>query len=647
MRSAGTSHLEGRYRQMLESIPHLFWTCTPDGHCDYLSPQWVNFTGVPDADQLGTRWLEQVHPDDRDQFLNKWIIAPSKGEPFITEFRLRRADGVYRWFRMRAIPLHDADGKLEKWFGSNSDIHDLVEAGEELKKTEALLRAVTDSTTDFIFAKDLEGRIILANTAMVRASGMKASDILGKTDAEYLPADDAALLAANDRRIMKTGVTEVVEESLTTPDGVTHVLVSTKSPMRGPDGDIIGLVGITKDMSSQKEVEMALRESEARFRQLADAVPQIVWVALPDGVQEYYNRRWYEFTGMPPGSTGGEGWTATIHPDDQDRAWAAWHHSLDTGEPYEIEHRLRHYSGEYRWVLGRALPIRNNTGEIVKWYGTCTDIHDQKAASEILEHTVAERTAALAETTRNLKRSNRELDQFAYAASHDMQEPLRKIRVFADRLQEKHGAVLNEDAQMYIDKIVASAERMSGMISDLLEFSRLSEKAGNARRELTDLGTVAQDVLGDFELLIQQKKAEVEIGELPSIEAVPLQMTQLFYNLLSNALKFTRTGEAPKISVQSRLLDDAPTRYEITVSDNGIGFEQQYAERIFEVFNRLNGRSEFEGSGIGLALCKRIVEAHGGTIYAESEEGVGTVFKVVLPAKAAVENPPGLSAAAS
>jgi PAS domain S-box-containing protein len=383
---------------------------------------------------------------------------------------------------------------------------------------------------------------------------------------------------------------------------------------------------------------MALRESEARFRQLADAVPQIVWVALPNGYHEYYNRRWYEFIGVPPGASDGEEWNVVFHPDDRERALATWRRSLVTGEPYEIEYRLRNHSGEYRWVLGRALPIRNDAGEIVKWYGTCTDIHDQKAAAEILEQTVAERTAALAESTRNLKRSNRELDQFAYAASHDMQEPLRKIRVFANRLQEKHAAVLNDDARMHIDKIVSSAERMSGMINDLLEFARLSEKAGSARRETADLGEVVRGVLGDFELLIQQKGALVEIGELPAIEAVPLQMTQLFYNLLSNALKFTRTGEPPRVSVRCRQLDEAPKRYEITVADNGIGFDQQYAEQIFEVFNRLNGRSEFEGSGIGLALCKRIVEAHHGSISAESKEGVGTVFKVVLPASAVVDN---------
>jgi light-regulated signal transduction histidine kinase (bacteriophytochrome) len=283
-------------------------------------------------------------------------------------------------------------------------------------------------------------------------------------------------------------------------------------------------------------------------------------------------------------------------------------------------------------VLGRALPIRNDAGEIVKWYGTCTDIQDQKAAAEILERTVSERTAALAESTRNLRRSNRELDQFAYAASHDMQEPLRKIRVFANRLQEKHGAVLNDDARLHIDKIVSSAERMSGMINDLLEFSRLTEKAGNAQREPTDLNEVMRGVLGDFELLIQQKGARLEIGHLPTIQAVSLQMTQLFYNLLSNALKFTRAGQVPHISVRCKEIEEAPKRYEISVADNGIGFDQQYAEQIFEVFNRLNGRSEFEGSGIGLALCKRIAEAHNGSISAESVEGVGTVFKVVLPA---------------
>lgn len=537
-----------------------------------------------------------------------------------------------RYFDFVYAPHRSADGAIDGVMLFGTDVTARTQAQQAVREKEALLQSVIDSTPELIYAKDREGRMIVANKVTLQSIGQPASVVMNNRASEW-HADKmrAAAIEASDRDIMERGEDLIAEHSVTLPTG-TFTFSSVTSPLRNEAGKVVGVVGSSRDISALKAAELALLESESRFRQLADAVPQMVWVALPDGYHEYYNQRWYEFTGALPGSTDGDGWATVLHPDDRERARNVWDYSLATGGPYEIEYRLCHHNGDYRWVLGRALPIRNDAGEIVKWYGTCTDIHDQKAAAEILEQTVEERTAALAEMAQDLQRSNRELDQFAYAASHDMQEPLRKIRVFAARLEERHGDALNADARFHLDRIVASAERMSTMVDDLLNFSRLSAAAGAAQKEPTDLGSVVRGVLGDFELAIQQRHAVVNVGTLPVIDAVPLQMTQLFYNLIGNALKFVRNGETPQVRIESRRLEGEPIRYEISVTDMGIGFAQQYAERVFEVFNRLNGRSEYEGSGIGLALCKRIAEAHAGSISAESTEGGGTVFKVLLPA---------------
>ncbi len=397
--------------------------------------------------------------------------------------------------------------------------------------------------------------------------------------------------------------------------------------------------------------ELASAASEARFHALADFVPQIVWVTRPDGYHEYYNRRWYEFTGVPAGSTDGEGWNGLFHPDDQPRAWERWRHSLDTGEPYEIEYRLRRADGAYRWFLGQALPERDAAGAIVRWFGTCTDIDDQKRQAETLERLVEERTTELmsanaalraevderrraeereAAAARELRRSNAELEQFAYVASHDLQEPLRKIQAFGDLLAAKHAAALADEGRGYVGKMQSSAGRMSRLIDDLLSYSRVTTHARPFAH--VDLAATVRDVVEDLELRATRAGGRVEVGPLPAVEADPVQMRQLFQNLVGNALKFHRPGVPPVVRVTAEPAGDG---WALSVADNGIGFEDRYAGRIFQVFQRLHGRDEYDGTGVGLAICRKIVDRHGGTIAAYGRPGEGATFVVTLPARSA------------
>jgi signal transduction histidine kinase len=230
------------------------------------------------------------------------------------------------------------------------------------------------------------------------------------------------------------------------------------------------------------------------------------------------------------------------------------------------------------------------------------------------------------------------LEQFASVASHDLQEPLRKIQAFGDRLATRYQPVLGEQGQEYVARMQSSATRMRRLIDDLLEFSRVTTKAQPL--EKCDLGQIAREVVSDLESRLQQTGGRVDIGPLPTIRSDPTQMRQLLQNLIGNALKFHRPNVAPMIDVRGRVLtsegngqvDSSPKpQAEVVVTDNGIGFEQQFAERIFDVFQRLHGRQEFEGTGMGLAICRRIVERHGGHIRAESQPGAGARFIVTLP----------------
>ncbi|QDU21248.1 sensor histidine kinase [Urbifossiella limnaea] len=404
------------------------------------------------------------------------------------------------------------------------------------------------------------------------------------------------------------------------------------------------------EMGRRAVAETALGVSEARFRTLADFVPQIVWVTRPDGYHEYYNRRWYDYTGVPFGSTDGEGWNGVFHADDQPRARDRWRQSLATGEPYEIEYRLRRADGAYRWFLGQALPERNSAGAVVRWFGTCTDIDDQKREAEVLERLVADRTAELMQANaallaeveerrrveeresaaaRELRRSNAELEQFAYVASHDLQEPLRKIQAFGDLLVTKYGPGLPNEGQGYVTKMKASAGRMSRLIDDLLSYSRVTTHAKPFTR--VSLAATVADVVDDLELRAEKVGGRVEVGVLPEVMGDPSQMRQLFQNLIGNALKFHRPGVPPVVRVAA---ERDGVNWVVTVSDNGIGFEDRHAARIFQVFQRLHGRDEYEGTGVGLAICRKIVDRHGGTITARGRPDGGATFVVTLPAPA-------------
>ncbi|MGI8889245.1 MAG: sensor histidine kinase [Chthoniobacterales bacterium] len=257
-------------------------------------------------------------------------------------------------------------------------------------------------------------------------------------------------------------------------------------------------------------------------------------------------------------------------------------------------------------------------------------------ANDELEGRVETRTADLAAANESLQRSNRELEQFASVASHDLQEPLRKIQAFGDRLQTRSGAELGEQGRDYLARMLSSATRMRSLIDALLSFSRITTKAQPFSE--VDLSATADDVVSDLEDRIQRMSGRVEVGPLPSLEADPLQMRQLLQNLIGNGLKFARAETPPVVKVESRLLDDQEgekgegiPRCEITVRDNGIGFEEVYLDRIFELFQRLHGRQEYEGTGMGLAICRKIVERHGGTITAQSAPDRGATFLVTLP----------------
>lgn len=342
-----------------------------------------------------------------------------------------------------------------------------------------------------------------------------------------------------------------------------------------------------------------------------------------------------------------------IHPDDKAVMEAAYKNSIKTGNLH-CEVRVVSKDKAQRWVKvkGRVLFDVNHKATVL--VGVTQDITEQRDFADELRKLVDERTKELqtlneelaatneelSETNVHLTRANKDLEEFAYVASHDLQEPLRKIQTFAHIIDERFADELSDAAAGYLSKVTASARRMSSLIKDLLDYSRLT--FNDSLFQSVDLNAIVKNVISDFEVLITQKRVVVNTSELPVIQAIPIQMNQLFYNLIGNAIKFSRKGVDPEITIISRPLEDngvtqyphlksGVTYHEITITDNGIGFSQEYAEQIFAIFQRLNDRTIYGGYGIGLALCRKIVDHHKGYISAMGQENEGASFTVVLP----------------
>lgn len=384
---------------------------------------------------------------------------------------------------------------------------------------------------------------------------------------------------------------------------------------------------LQREVEVRKKAELALSNTVEELHSILEAIPQIAFTAKVDGEIEYVNERWYDYSE-----------SKNVFPtaaDENINIASIWETTVKLQKELELEVEIKKIDqDEYRYHLLQVKPVFTEN-KISKWVGTFTDIHHQKMLNDILEQRVIERTAKLLEANKDLEASNHDLQQFASVASHDLKEPLRKIQVFSNIIKEQIAGD-NTTAGGYLHKVILSAERMSRLINDLLNYSRLSEAN---HFEKVDLNKVVTEIASDLELLISEKKATVKVENLPEIDAVPGLIRQLFQNLITNALKFCKADIAPIISIRSEArkpvgssdAGDHKAEVNIIVQDNGIGFDDKYVDKIFTLFQRLNSRDKFEGTGIGLAIAKKIVEKHRGKITAKSKENEGASFILTLP----------------
>lgn len=379
-----------------------------------------------------------------------------------------------------------------------------------------------------------------------------------------------------------------------------------------------------------------IRDSETDYRILTDSLPLMMFSVNNRGHITYTNKWLQDFFGTIPKEMNTSSWQAFIYPGDTSRFGKELSAAITRQQAFNGEYRFRERrTGNYLWHMFSTLPLKNEKEMVVRWIGFIVDVHAQKQVDQAfkdnrelkeIQQELFQNQEELQKKIIELNRSNYELEQFAHLASHDLQEPLRKLFFYSDVLKKKYGDKLDSSGVNMLNSMAHAAGRMKELINDLLTYSQLQKQV--LQFENVDLNQVIKEIIADLDMVAKEKNATFEVAKLPTVWGNTLRLRQLFVNLISNSLKYCRQDVSPRITITTETRSDLHT---ISIRDNGIGFDEQYSEKIFGLFERLHTRDQFPGTGIGLSICKRIVELHKGKISASSKEGEYAQFNIQLP----------------
>lgn len=636
-------------------------------------------------------FMASIHPSDVKALGEKIDGAVETGAPFAHEYRIVQPDGAARWVSTHGQCARDERGSPTRFLGVAFDITERVRAEETAREVAEELRAATE-TQAFVYALAEQHRNADDKDAIMLSTARALGERLGLDRVGFfrIAADGALAFGPGwsspgvDPIVGTYPRSSMAEDTLTRYERGQTVIVRGSEDRYAPEGDlgaqsfaaigvplmrqgrwiaalyasqltardwsneeialIEGIGEIAWDAVERVEATAALSESEAKFRGIVNSIEQMIWSTRPDGYHDYYNDRWYEYTGTPHGSTDGEGWNDMFHPEDQERAWARWSRSLATGEPYQIEYRLRHRSGDYRWVMGRAHPVRDDGGRITRWFGTCTDIQEIVDAREVLARSRAQLEAAVEERTHQLMAAEEQLrqaqkmeavGQLTGGIAHDFNNMLAVVLGALDLL-ERRMARGEADLSRYIDAARDGAQRAAALTQRLLSFARqqplapVSIDPNHMLRGMTDLLT---RTLGEG--------VRVETALDPDCwraRADPSQLENCIINLSVNARDAMPRGGMLTIRTANRSIerDSAqimglpPGDYvELSVSDTGEGMAEEVAQRAFEPF--FTTKDVGKGTGLGLSQVFGFVRQSGGHVAIDTAQGQGTTVRLILP----------------
>lgn len=647
---AQLKHSEGLYKQAqaLARVGNWIW------HIDSDKVEWSDelyrIYELPVGEQMTYDLVAGfIHPQEREEVAFLLQKCIENRMTYDKHHRIVLRDGKIKTVHRRAEVRMDSDGKSLLFVGTTQDVTQEKAIEQELRDNQTFIKKIADATPSIIALYNVNtGRYLFTNEGLKKLLGYDPAILMEKgvaffaeivhpDDLEGVMKKNAAVLAKYNEPEHQANDQTIVEFTyrMRHQNG-SYRWFQTYGTIfdRDADGRIEHVLNISLDITGQVEATNTIKAQEHFIKHIADASPTVLYLFdAPQNSISYINQEIYYVLGytmdeiieMGPDVT-----RALYHPDDvqllpERRESNKRFQHTDSMMQYEC--RVRGKEGQWCWLLVREVIFKTgDDGAILQILGAALDISKRKN----MEKTLLQNSFLL-------EQSNASLEEFAYVASHDLKEPLRKISTFGDRLVTTQLEKLSDDGKIYLKKIVDASQRMQVMINDLLSISMIT---GDRSFEMHSLQAILEDALLTLEYKIEQKAALIESDGLPEARIVPSQFRQLFQNLISNSLKFVRDDVPPHITIKHSYLDqgevphlDGAARYlKLEFKDNGIGFEEEYAGKIFAIFQRLHGRSEYEGTGIGLAICKKIAEHHKGIIYAAATPGQGAIFTVLLPA---------------
>jgi len=615
-----------KFDAIASSIPDFIYTFDLSGRFTYINPALLNLWQKTSAQALGKNFFDLDYPTDlatRLQNQIQQVIETRQSlkdeTPYTSAFGTRAYEYVF-------VPLFDVNGAVEAVAGVTRDITDRKQAEQALRDSEEQFRSIADNAPFMVWVTDPTGYCTYLSQSWYDFTGQTEESGLGLGWLNVTHPDDRqyterTFLAANERQAAFR-----LEYRLRRFDGEYIWAINAASPWFGADGEFKGYIGSVIDISERKQIEEALRESEARFRQMTDSAPMLVWMSGIDKLCYYFNQSWLDFTGRTMEQEMGNGWAEGVHPDDFQGCLDTYVAAFDARRPFEMDYRLKRFDGEYRWILDAGVPRFTPEGKFLGYIGSCFDIHDRKQAEAEREKLLQQEQAAreAAETANRIK------DEILAVLSHELRSPLNPILGWSKLLQQgKLDATKTANALVTIER---NARLQSQLIDDLLDISRILSGKLSLNAMSVDLNMVTQAALETVRLAAEAKSLQIQTTFSPSQGMVmgdSGRLQQVIWNLLSNAVKFTPGGG--QITVR---LTQTKTDAQIIVTDTGKGIDAEFLPYVFEHFRQEDGAitRKFGGLGLGLAIARQIVELHGGRIWVESRgEGQGATFTVELP----------------
>jgi PAS domain S-box-containing protein len=619
------------FRTLIEQSADAIQLVTATGEVLYSSDTVKNILGYTPGEILGVNIASYLHPDDAPAFMKRWSqLSQKPGRRITLEYRVKHRNGSWVWLET-TMTNHLATPGIEAIVGNFRDITRRKSTENKLRESEKQYRLLSDHSPESIVVHS-EGMLLYANmAAAVLIGAKKPSELVGKSIVQFVHPDYLPMVAQRVKQILTSGKpTPLVHEKFIKLDGEVIDVEVISLPITYEGKQAIQVV--IRDATERLRALEALRESEARFRFMAESLPQKIFTATAEGKVDYYNKQWSEYAGIPMESLVAEGVRHYVHPQDLPGSMSAWRRALKTGQPVQSELRLRAEDGTYHRHISYVRAMHDKAGHIIRWFGSMTDIEDIERTTEERDK-LEQINARLEEQRRVLISLNRAKDEFISLASHQLRTPATGVKQYLGMVLEGFAGGITDEQQEMLAQAYDSNERQIAIVNDILKVAQADSGKVVLDKNDVDIVRLMKAVLNEHasKFAARRQKVQAKFPDKPIVVSIDEgRLRTVLDNLIDNASKYTFEGKNITVRITQK-----KQHVLIAIKDQGVGIANEDADKLFHKFSRLDNSlsKSVDGTGLGLYWAKKVVDLHGGSISVVSDPGKGSTFTVSLPIK--------------